>query len=83
MKIQLFTLAASVLLFNSCQSEYSERMQNEKFLKAEYTDIEKIYQNTENHKLLYYLNDLNTKIEFEAKISGNEELFLREIWREK
>ncbi len=83
MKNHIFPFIASIIVLSSCKSEYSERMQNAKLLKAEYTYIEKIYQNTENHKLQFYLNDLKTKIEQEAKISGNEELFLKEIWREK
>lgn len=80
MKNIILTLIVSVVVLSSCQSEYSERMQKAKLLKANYTRIEKTYKNRENQRLKYFLHDLKTKIKYQAKASGNESLFLKEIW---
>ena len=66
----------------SCKSEYEERLEEAKVLK------EQIHLVQVNHHLLpeAHLEDeielLETKIYFHAKVSGNEELFLKEVFGE-
>jgi hypothetical protein len=79
MKNNIFIFMISFVVLYACKSEYSERMHNAKLLKAEYVCIEKDCIKPENHKLQYYLDVLKNKIKKEAKISGNEEFFLKEI----
>jgi hypothetical protein len=76
----LFTLLSIVLVFigNSCSSEYSERLSVAKELRSE---IDRTLENKENLGEVAFeqVNDLQEKISFHAKVSGNEELFIKQL----
>jgi hypothetical protein len=76
--ISLFLI---VLGFQSCQSEYSERMSKAIALKQRYIDIKNIMIESNDENLEKTLDEIEDEIKFQAKISGNEELFLKEIWK--
>lgn len=80
------TLLISTLVFlliglQSCQSEYSERMAKAIELKRKYMDVKSIMIESNNNNLSKTLDEIEEEIKFQAKISGNEELFLKEIWK--
>lgn len=78
-------LFISAILFGlglqSCQSEYSERMAKAVELKRKHSEIQNILMDTENPSLKAELTDIEKEIKIHAAISGNEELFLKELWR--
>lgn len=65
----------------SCQSEYSERMAKAISLKKKHTEIQNILVESQNPSLKATLSDIEKEIRLQAEISGNEELFLKELWR--
>ncbi|MFN5416951.1 MAG: hypothetical protein ACK5B9_07855 [Flavobacteriia bacterium] len=67
--------------FQSCQSEYSERMAKAIELKKKHSEIQNILIESKNPNLKATLNDIEKEIKIQAAISGNEELFLKELWR--
>lgn len=64
----------------SCQSEYAERMTKAIELKRKHTALKVMMTESENPGLKNLMSDLEKEISLQAKISGNEELFLKEIW---
>lgn len=76
----LFSLITLAIIFigNSCASEYSERLSVAKELRSE---IDRTLKNKENLGELAFeqVNDLQEKISFHAKVSGNEELFIKQL----
>ncbi len=79
MKLMTFALLLLLLSFNSCTSEYGECLQEAKKLKQQIAFIEKSNFVSPNENLLYEIEKIEAEIEFLAKVSGNEELFLSEI----
>lgn len=69
------------LSLSSCQSEYSERMAAAIELKGKYMEVKDIMNESNNPNLRPMLNEIEEEINLQAKISGNEELFLKEIWK--
>ena len=65
----------------SCQSEYSERMAKAIELKKKHTENQNILIESKNPGLKAALSDIEKEIKIQAAISGNEELFLKELWR--
>ena len=65
----------------SCQSEYSERMARAIELKRKHTALKVMFTESENPGLKSLIGELEKEITIQAKISGNEELFLKEIWK--
>lgn len=66
--------------FQSCQSEYSERMSKAMKLKMEYKKVRNDMYDTKNPFLKLQLSEIEKEIKFHAILSGNETLFLKEIW---
>ena len=82
MKSLIFITAIFIGLgVQSCQSEYSERMAKAIELKKKHTEIQNILSESKNPGLKAALNDIEKEIRIQAAISGNEELFLKELWR--
>jgi hypothetical protein len=67
--------------FQSCQSEYTERMKKAIELKRKHTELRNIMNQSENQLIKTLLSELEREITIQAKISGNEELFLKELWK--
>lgn len=66
---------------SSCQSEYSERMATAIELKGKYMEVKDIIDESNNSNLRPMLTEIEEEINLQAKISGNEELFLKQIWK--
>ena len=77
--ISLIILVLGILL-TSCQSEYGERMKKALELKKEYQKVHIHLQNSKNPNLITQLSAIRKEIRFHAAVSGNEQLFLKEIW---
>lgn len=76
LKTALFAVA--FLSLYSCSSEYNERLTQAKVLK------ERLNRTIENKENLGFfaeeeISELNELISFHAKLSGNEELFIKEL----
>jgi hypothetical protein len=78
-KILLLILLVSALSNTSCESEYSERMCKAIVLKKKHEEL----KSTNKRNLKEVLNDIEQEIKNHATLSGNEELFLKEIWENK
>jgi hypothetical protein len=78
-KISLIVLGLGILVA-SCQSEYGERMNKALQLKKEYQKVHIHLQNSKNPNLITQLSEIKKEIRFHATVSGNEQLFLKEIW---
>jgi len=66
------------LLFASCKSEYEERFQKAKQLKYRLMKIKTEYERlgiSANQEI----EEIKTEIHFHARVSGNQDLFLREL----
>ena len=50
-------------------------------LKKKHTEIQNILSESKNPGLKAALSDIEKEIRIQAAISGNEELFLKELWR--
>lgn len=67
--------------FQSCQSEYTERMKKAIELKRKHTELRNILNQSDKPSLKTLLSELEREISIQAKISGNEEMFLKELWK--
>lgn len=80
MKRISFIVLGIGILITSCQSEYGERMNKALQLKKEYQKVHVHLVNSNNPNLKTQLSEIEKEIRFHATISGNEQLFLKEIW---
>jgi len=71
-------LAIALLSLYSCSSEYNQRLSEAKVLKEQ---LNRTIENKENLGFVVdeEISELNQLITFHAKISGNEELFIKEL----
>lgn len=81
MKLSLVSLLV-LLSLSSCKSEYEQRLEEARELRESMVLVEansSIYEeyNLDNEKEL-----LDEEIRFLAKVSGNEKLFLKEIYED-
>lgn len=76
----LFGLLTLVICCQSCQSEYSERMDAAVRLKEQHDQIALIMADSRNPVLQLQLNEIEQEIEFHAQVSGNKDIFLKEVW---
>jgi hypothetical protein len=74
-------LLFTCLLATSCTSEYEERLEEAKVLREKFLIVEESNFLSPSGELSSEMKEIESKIEFLAKVSGNEELFLREIQR--
>lgn len=79
-RILLVIIAAGFGL-QSCQSEYGERMDKALKLKREYEKVQSDMYGSKNPSLKIQLSEIEKEIQFHAVLSGNEPLFLKEIWK--
>lgn len=79
MKKRLLFAVLAVISMTSCKSEYEERMEKAREIKCE---MERLTQQSQvmGLKLDTELNELESQIEFHAKVSGNKDLFLKELF---
>jgi len=79
LRILLLIIVAGFGL-QSCQSEYGERMSQALKLKQEYQKVQSDMYGSNNPSLKIQLSEIEKQIKFHAVLSGNEPLFLKEIW---
>lgn len=74
----LFTLLVGISL-SSCKSEYEERLEKAREIKCE---MERLTEESQKLGLEMNseINELESQIEFHAKVSGNQDLFLKELF---
>ncbi|MBI2257836.1 MAG: hypothetical protein HYU67_02945 [Flavobacteriia bacterium] len=82
MKRLLFIgLALITLGIQSCQSEYSERMKKAIELKKKHNELRNILNQSDNQSIKALMVDIEKEINYQAIVSGNENLFLKELWK--
>lgn len=69
-----------IVSLSSCTSEYEERLEEAKELRERLSLIEESNFVAPNEELTQEIADLEDQIFFLAKVSGNEELFLDELY---
>lgn len=82
MKLILVSILLVILSLSSCKSEYEERLEEARELKARMTLVEANLSIYEQCDLPNEIKSLQEEIEFLAKVSGNEKLFLQEIYND-
>lgn len=82
MKSSLVSLPLIALLLYSCKSEYHERLDQAKELKEKMSLVQASNDIIPRERLIYQINRMKEEIHFLAKISGNEELFLKEVFED-
>lgn len=82
MRIVITTSLLLLMSLASCKSEYDERMEQALELKEKIVLVERSNNLAPRKSLITEIEMLNEEIQFLAKISGNEELFLQELFNE-
>ena len=76
-------LGTALLLFTcllgSCTSEYEERLEEAKILRERFLLVEESNFLSPNPELKNEMQKIESEINFLAKLSGNEEMFLIDI----
>lgn len=75
-------LVGGSLLLGSCKSEYEERLEQARELKEKMTMVQASNSLLPRQRLVTEIESLQEEINFLAKVSGNEELFLREVFQD-
>ena len=81
MKLFISVLLLSVCLV-SCKSEYQERLEQAKELKEKMVMVQASNDLLPRKSLIQEIETLQEEIYFLAKVSGNEELFLKEVFND-
>lgn len=79
MKLMLITFVILLTTLSSCTSEYEERLEEARALKLELSMIEESNFISPKLELMLEISELEAEIQYLAKVSGNEELFLAEL----
>lgn len=80
MRIITILLLLFVGINTSCTSEYEERLEEGKSLVNKLEIVEKEGDYTSNKDLSEEINSIRNEIILLSKVSGNEELFLNELF---
>lgn len=73
-------LIMSVLVLNSCTSEYEECLQEGKYLKERLSDLERNDLMFSNDYSNAEAKEIYDEISLLSKVSGNEDLFMKEVF---
>jgi hypothetical protein len=82
MKLISVSLLLLVLLLASCKSEYEERLEQARGLKEKMTMVQASNSLLPRERLIDEIEILEEEIIFLAKVSGNEDLFLLEVFKD-
>jgi hypothetical protein len=82
MKLLLVSLLLILLSLSSCKSEYEERLEQARELRARLSLVESTNLMNEKSDLSSEVELLHQEIQFLAKVSGNEKLFLEEVYND-
>ena len=66
----------------SCTSEYEERLSEGRFLTDRLAVVERSHNLMMNSRLSSEIEEIRNEIRLLAKVSGNEELFLLEVFQD-
>lgn len=81
MKFYLVSLLL-VISLGSCKSEYEERLEQARELKERMQLVESNLASNNAKNLSAELESLQEEIQFLAKVSGNEKLFMQEVFND-
>ena len=81
MKLSLVSLLV-ILSLSSCKSEYEERLEEARELKERMSLVEANIAIYKKYGISNEKELLEDEIQFLAKVSGNEKLFLEEIYKD-
>ena len=81
MKLSLVSLLV-ILSLSSCKSEYEERLEQARALKERMSLVEENISIYEKYDLFNEKELLQDEIQFLAKVSGNEKLFMKEVYKD-
>lgn len=81
MKLLLVSLLL-VLVLPSCKSEYEERLEEARELKSRMLVVEGNLSMNNQARMSSEIEHLQEEIEFLARVSGNEKLFLQEVYND-
>ena len=81
MKLIVASLLLMITLF-SCKSEYEERLEQARALKQRMQRVESNLSADNAKNLSNELQLLQDEIQFLAKVSGNEKLFMQEVFND-
>ncbi|MDP5098820.1 MAG: hypothetical protein NWQ27_02400 [Crocinitomicaceae bacterium] len=76
----LLILFSSCLSMSSCTSEYEERLKEAKSLKVRLTSLESDTRMYSEEESSIEEEEIYNKIHMLARLSGNEQLFLKEVF---
>ena len=79
MRLRVLLSLMLVVIFTSCTSEYDECLEEAKELRQRYLMVEETNMVSPNEELLKELQKIESEIDYLAKVSGNEQLFFREL----
>ncbi|MCJ8289820.1 MAG: hypothetical protein HRT58_09170 [Crocinitomicaceae bacterium] len=81
--MKLFLVSLLVILsLTSCKSEYEERLEQARALKVRLSLVQSNISMNEQSNLSSEVDLLHEEIQFLAKVSGNEKLFLKEVYND-
>ncbi len=81
MKLIVTSLLLTITLF-SCKSEYEERLEQARVLKQRMQLVESNFSSNNAKIMSNELQTLHEEIQFLAKVSGNEKLFMEEVFND-
>lgn len=81
MKFSLVSLLV-LLSLSSCKSEYEQRLEQARKLKDRVSLVEANISLNKRSNLSNEIELLHEEIQFLAKVSGNEKLFLKEVYND-
>lgn len=81
MKILALLLLTFSGLLVSCTSEYEERLEEARKLRERYLMVEESNMISPNDELLREMDKIQMEIGYLAKVSGNEDMFFRDLDR--
>lgn len=73
-------LLLTVTFLSSCTSEYEECLDEGLFLKEKLALMERSHALTEDDQYGQEIEEIRNQIDLLAKVSGNEELFLQQVY---
>lgn len=77
-RLLLLFFGGAFLTLSACTSEYEERLLKARKIKAEINRIEQQSERLGN-VFAQEIEELNSEIHFHARVSGNEDLFFKEL----
>lgn len=80
--LTLITFGILAATMSSCTSEYEECLEQGRCLKEKLVEAQNSYTNFSNSNLIQEIEMIQKEIILLAKVSGNEELFLHEIYND-